>query len=199
MTCASSAQDDKKPVELRAFLRNGDTTLTETWSYILPGRTERGAGGRRRAAAATSRRLPLPGERRALLFADALGARRDRRASARPRACGARGARGHRGQRRPMRRSARACDSPSAPAAAPAAGHARRAGPRAAGDDAAARAQPDGAARWRGRCCAGRALVERRPTRPRAMAGEIRRPANARDAGAAGSCMAAAARIVLLR
>ncbi|MFO1413627.1 MAG: glucan biosynthesis protein G [Burkholderiales bacterium] len=29
--------DDKKPVELRAFLRAGDTTLTPTWSYILPG------------------------------------------------------------------------------------------------------------------------------------------------------------------
>ena len=29
-------QDDKKPVELRAFLRNGGTTLSETWSYILP-------------------------------------------------------------------------------------------------------------------------------------------------------------------
>ena len=29
-------QDDKKPGELRAFLRNGNTTLSETWSYILP-------------------------------------------------------------------------------------------------------------------------------------------------------------------
>ena len=29
-------QDDKKPGELRAFLRNGGTTLSETWSYILP-------------------------------------------------------------------------------------------------------------------------------------------------------------------
>jgi glucans biosynthesis protein len=29
--------DDKKPVELRAFLRSGETTLTPTWSYILPG------------------------------------------------------------------------------------------------------------------------------------------------------------------
>jgi glucans biosynthesis protein len=28
--------DDKKPVELRAFLRHGDTTLTPTWSYIVP-------------------------------------------------------------------------------------------------------------------------------------------------------------------
>ena len=28
--------DDKKPVELRAFLRAGTTTLTSTWSYILP-------------------------------------------------------------------------------------------------------------------------------------------------------------------
>ena len=29
-------QDDKKPGELRAFLRNGGTTLSETWSYVLP-------------------------------------------------------------------------------------------------------------------------------------------------------------------
>ncbi len=28
--------DDKKPVELRAFLRSGANTLTTTWSYILP-------------------------------------------------------------------------------------------------------------------------------------------------------------------
>jgi len=28
--------DDRKPVELRAFLRNGETTLTPTWSYIVP-------------------------------------------------------------------------------------------------------------------------------------------------------------------
>ena len=28
--------DDKKPSELRAFLRSGTTTLSETWSYILP-------------------------------------------------------------------------------------------------------------------------------------------------------------------
>lgn len=28
--------DDAKPVELRAFLRSGNTTLSETWSYILP-------------------------------------------------------------------------------------------------------------------------------------------------------------------
>jgi glucans biosynthesis protein len=28
--------DDKKPVELRGFLRNNNTTLSETWSYILP-------------------------------------------------------------------------------------------------------------------------------------------------------------------
>jgi len=30
-------QDDKKPGELRAFLRDGNATLSETWSYILPG------------------------------------------------------------------------------------------------------------------------------------------------------------------
>ena len=28
--------DDKKAVELRAFLRNGETTLTPTWSYVVP-------------------------------------------------------------------------------------------------------------------------------------------------------------------
>jgi glucans biosynthesis protein len=28
--------DDKKPVEIRAFLRAGDTTVTPTWSYIVP-------------------------------------------------------------------------------------------------------------------------------------------------------------------
>ncbi|WP_240162417.1 glucan biosynthesis protein G [Glaciimonas sp. PAMC28666] len=28
--------EENKPIELRAFLRNGNTTLSETWSYILP-------------------------------------------------------------------------------------------------------------------------------------------------------------------
>jgi glucans biosynthesis protein len=28
--------DEKKPVELRAYLREGNSTLSETWSYILP-------------------------------------------------------------------------------------------------------------------------------------------------------------------
>ncbi len=28
--------DDKKPVEMRAFLRSGQDTLTTTWSYVLP-------------------------------------------------------------------------------------------------------------------------------------------------------------------
>ncbi|MCW5625692.1 MAG: glucan biosynthesis protein G [Burkholderiales bacterium] len=28
--------DDGKPVEMRAFLRNGNATVTETWTYILP-------------------------------------------------------------------------------------------------------------------------------------------------------------------
>jgi periplasmic glucans biosynthesis protein len=28
--------DDKKPVEMRAFLRNGNEIISETWSYILP-------------------------------------------------------------------------------------------------------------------------------------------------------------------
>lgn len=28
--------EENKPVELRGFLRNGNTTLSETWSYILP-------------------------------------------------------------------------------------------------------------------------------------------------------------------
>ncbi|TAM13073.1 MAG: glucan biosynthesis protein G [Nevskiaceae bacterium] len=29
-------QDDGKPVEMRAYLRNGNDTVSETWSYILP-------------------------------------------------------------------------------------------------------------------------------------------------------------------
>ena len=29
-------QDDKKTGELRAFLRTGSATLSETWSYVLP-------------------------------------------------------------------------------------------------------------------------------------------------------------------
>jgi glucans biosynthesis protein len=28
--------DDKKPIEIRAFLRSGEQTLSETWSYIVP-------------------------------------------------------------------------------------------------------------------------------------------------------------------
>ncbi len=28
--------DEKKPLELRAFLRHGDTTLSATWSYVVP-------------------------------------------------------------------------------------------------------------------------------------------------------------------
>jgi len=28
--------DDDKPLELRAYLRGDDSTLSETWSYILP-------------------------------------------------------------------------------------------------------------------------------------------------------------------
>ena len=28
--------DEKKPVELRAFLRHDNVTLSETWSYVLP-------------------------------------------------------------------------------------------------------------------------------------------------------------------
>jgi glucans biosynthesis protein len=36
LTIRLRRQDDKKPGELRAFLRNGGTTLSETWSYILP-------------------------------------------------------------------------------------------------------------------------------------------------------------------
>ena len=28
--------DDKKPVELRAFLRSKGNTLSSTWSYVLP-------------------------------------------------------------------------------------------------------------------------------------------------------------------
>jgi len=29
--------DDKKPLEIRAFLRTAESTLTPTWSYIVPG------------------------------------------------------------------------------------------------------------------------------------------------------------------
>jgi glucans biosynthesis protein len=28
--------DEKKPVEIRAFLRNNGKVLSETWSYVLP-------------------------------------------------------------------------------------------------------------------------------------------------------------------
>jgi glucans biosynthesis protein len=28
--------DEKKPVELRGVLKNGDETISETWSYVLP-------------------------------------------------------------------------------------------------------------------------------------------------------------------
>ncbi|HXL76489.1 MAG TPA: glucan biosynthesis protein, partial [Burkholderiales bacterium] len=28
--------DEGKPVELRGFLRSGNQTLSETWSYLLP-------------------------------------------------------------------------------------------------------------------------------------------------------------------
>lgn len=28
--------DSEKPVEMRAYLRNGSNTLSETWSYLLP-------------------------------------------------------------------------------------------------------------------------------------------------------------------
>ncbi len=36
MTLRVKRLDDSKPVELRAFLKSGDNTLSETWSYILP-------------------------------------------------------------------------------------------------------------------------------------------------------------------
>ncbi|MDB5841728.1 MAG: Periplasmic glucan biosynthesis protein MdoG, partial [Herminiimonas sp.] len=29
-------EEDKKPVELRAYLRSNNLTLSETWSYIIP-------------------------------------------------------------------------------------------------------------------------------------------------------------------
>ncbi|HKU71273.1 MAG TPA: glucan biosynthesis protein, partial [Burkholderiales bacterium] len=29
--------DEKKPIELRGVLKNGDETISETWSYVLPG------------------------------------------------------------------------------------------------------------------------------------------------------------------
>jgi glucans biosynthesis protein len=36
MTIRMRRLDDKKPVELRAYLRSDNQVLTETWSYILP-------------------------------------------------------------------------------------------------------------------------------------------------------------------
>ncbi len=36
MTMVVRRKDENKPVELRGYLRNGNTTLSETWSYILP-------------------------------------------------------------------------------------------------------------------------------------------------------------------
>ncbi|WP_020202822.1 MULTISPECIES: glucan biosynthesis protein G [Cupriavidus] len=36
MTMVVRRKDETKPVELRGYLRNGNTTLSETWSYILP-------------------------------------------------------------------------------------------------------------------------------------------------------------------
>ncbi len=36
MTMVMRRKDETKPVELRGYLRNGNTTLSETWSYILP-------------------------------------------------------------------------------------------------------------------------------------------------------------------
>ena len=35
MTLRMTRNDTTKPVELRAFLRNNNLTLSETWSYIL--------------------------------------------------------------------------------------------------------------------------------------------------------------------
>ncbi len=36
MTVRVRRVDDAKPVELRAFLRSGEETISETWSYVLP-------------------------------------------------------------------------------------------------------------------------------------------------------------------
>ncbi|MNN83966.1 Glucans biosynthesis protein G precursor [compost metagenome] len=36
MTLFMRRKDETKPVELRGYLRNGNTTLSETWSYIIP-------------------------------------------------------------------------------------------------------------------------------------------------------------------
>ncbi len=36
MTMFLRRKDENKPVELRGYLRNGNTTLSETWSYIFP-------------------------------------------------------------------------------------------------------------------------------------------------------------------
>jgi glucans biosynthesis protein len=36
LTLRIRRRDDAKPVELRAYLKQGDTALSETWSYLLP-------------------------------------------------------------------------------------------------------------------------------------------------------------------
>jgi glucans biosynthesis protein len=36
MTVRLRRVDDKLPLELRGFISNSTTTLSETWSYILP-------------------------------------------------------------------------------------------------------------------------------------------------------------------
>jgi glucans biosynthesis protein len=36
MTLRFNRLDDDKPVEMRAFLRKDNETISETWSYILP-------------------------------------------------------------------------------------------------------------------------------------------------------------------
>jgi len=36
MTLTMRRKEETKPVEMRGYLRNGNTTLSETWSYILP-------------------------------------------------------------------------------------------------------------------------------------------------------------------
>ncbi len=36
LTLRLRVKDEKQPTEMRAALVNGDKTLTETWSYLLP-------------------------------------------------------------------------------------------------------------------------------------------------------------------
>ena len=56
MTVRIKRNDAAKPVELRAYLKQQQTTLSETWSYILPAEADEAMTG---AAAATCPQPPL--------------------------------------------------------------------------------------------------------------------------------------------